>query len=71
MYDSDVRDLGRWYELSQMGEWNDDMNRGRGSFGNSKLRGRARPQSSQAVSDKDIKSLRLLRSNPRKDQSEI
>lgn len=68
VYDSDVRDLGRWYELTQIDEWNDDMSRGRRSFGDVRPKGRGRAQSSHTGGEKDIKCLRLLRSNPRKEE---
>lgn len=48
VYDSDVKDLGKWYELTQAREWDDTIISG--EFRNFKVKRRSRPELSHVRS---------------------
>ena len=49
MYDNDVKDLGKWYELTQAREWDDEMTAG-GDFRNFKVKRRSKIELSHVKS---------------------
>ena len=61
VYDNDVKDLGKCYELTQTREWDDGM-MGNGDARNFKVKRRSRMDMSCVKSDKELRSLRLLKS---------
>jgi hypothetical protein len=61
VYDNEVKDLGKWYELTQTREWDDGMI-GKGDVRNFKVKRRSRMDMSDVKSDKELRSLRLLKS---------
>lgn len=60
VYDTDVKDVGRWYELTQTREWEEGL---MGSEArNMKMKRKSRMDMSNLKSDKELRSLRLLKS---------
>lgn len=61
VYDNDVNDLGKWYELTQTREWDDGIIGG-GDLRNFKVKRKSKIELSHVKSEKNIRSLRLMNS---------